>query len=947
MKLKVISGVNITESIKNAIYDIPLDEECFVVVPDRMTLQIEEMLFSLKNITATFNVNVVGLTNLAIKHVGVALNPLSQIEGVMQTKKAIENSQSQLKYFKNSNMYFCREIYKFISQLSSSGVSPEDMVFRGKREILKRKFEDVKIIYSEFLNLTSDREDSSKLVDRLAKAVEESKLFENANFYFIGFDSFTAKHYSLMSALCKNVKSIVVSLPMPTNKGNSYIYENDILNKMKNLALQQGCDLDFISPASQLPKAALMLASNLYSNLPKQAEADNVFVFEGKTKKQEAEFVAKTIVYEVYHGARYKDFCIACGDLPLYAPELKLALEKNGVPYYLDAAVTASKTYCALLFKKLITLSYKNFNKNDLLFVANSPFFEMSDKDKQLIANCTQGGARVFYGLENEQIKGFVKVLGDNYLKGARSIVDFMELSLPKLAELDLDEKTLDIENQVPAAIREILDAASAVSNVGEIKEILSAIEMGLETKEISAIPSYCDQVYIGDVAQSFFSNPKKLFVVGANASLMPKTTNDDSIFSDEDIDGAGFAKKIEPSIKMINRRARFKVFSLMCSWTDRLYVCYSLTDAEGKPIAKSSVAQSIIEMFRKDNSIIRSANFDLGDNALLFEIGKNRVTAEQVMSGGALPQQKASLFLALQPNLEKFNRIRPLSTSKELRLGEIIKPTEIEKFYDCPFKVYCENILGLREKRTDVLTPPQRGSIIHDALEKYAKKYSFAHLDNQTMGKFISSELDKVDFENMGDGEIEKIRLKKDLTSILNYVADEYEKSGSQKWLIEENVEGEIAGKKFYGRVDRVDKIRDRFRVIDYKTGAITKNLACDLSYGKKLQLFAYASIIGKTSSLDCGGVYYFEAKANSKNKDKLLVGLQVGGDDKNSVSDEEFKNMTLQAEELMKKACDYMAAGKLFPYPDIKSCSYCPFKAMCLYDAERGVRLLKGGQE
>ena len=123
-----------------------------------------------------------------------------------------------------------------------------------------------------------------------------------------------------MSALCKNVKSIVVSLPMPTNKGNSYIYENDILNKMKNLALQQGCDLDFISPASQLPKAALMLASNLYSNLPKQAEADNVFVFEGKTKKQEAEFVAKTIVYEVYHGARYKDFCIACGDLPLYAP---------------------------------------------------------------------------------------------------------------------------------------------------------------------------------------------------------------------------------------------------------------------------------------------------------------------------------------------------------------------------------------------------------------------------------------------------------------------------------------------------------------------------------------------------------------------------------------------------------------------------------------------------
>lgn len=947
MKLKIVSGVNITESIKNAILDIPLDEECFVVVPDRMTLQIEEMFFAERNVSSTFNVNVVGLTNLAIKHVGVALNPISQIEGVLFVKKAIENCLGKLTYFKCANMHFCREIYKFIAQLSSSNVLPEDMTFRGKRETLKRKFEDVKNIYAEYLKLIEGREDSSALVDKLAAAIEKERLFESSNFYFVGFESFTAKHFMLIKALCQTTKSIVVSLPMATSKGNAYIYESDILQKMKTLAKEANLDIEISSPASSLGENAEWIAQNLYSNNALQKQANNVFVFEGKSKKKEAEFVAKTIVYEVYHGARYKDFAVACGDLQAYGAELKLAFEKNEIPYYLDSSVTAKDTYCALLFKKIISLAYKNFRRDDLLFVVLSPLLDFSNEDKQFVTNHAQGGGKVFFLLKNEQIKAIVKDLSANFIDGAKNAVDVIESALSKLDGLDLDEKTLDIEKQVPAALREILDAAQLSSQTGDAKEILSAVEIGLETKEISAIPSYCDQVYIGDAAQSYFGEPKKLFVVGANASLMPKITNDDSIFSDEDIFSAGFAKTIEPSIKMINRRARFKIFSLLSSWKERLYVGYSLTDSEGKPIAKSMVATSIIEMFGKDDAIIRSANLQLGESALLFEIGKNKVGAEEVLSGEVLPDEKAALFVALSPNFEKFKRIKPLESSKELGLGKMIKPTEIEKFYDCPFKVYCENVLKLQEKRPDTLTPAQRGSIVHDALERYAKEYDFAPLEAEQKEAFIQQILDKFDFSAFENGEIEKIRLNKDLGTILSYVAAEHEQSGSETWLIEEKIEGTVAGKPFYGRVDRVDKIGEKFRVIDYKTGRVSSSLICDLSYGKKLQLFAYASLIGKKTGLDCSGVYYFDIKAKDNAKNRKLVGVNVGGDDKKSVSQVKFEELTEQAEILMKKASDYLQQGKLFPYPDLSSCQYCPFKSICLYDFERGVRNLKGGQE
>lgn len=947
MKLKIVSGANIIESIKNAILDIPLDEECFVVVPDRMTLQIEELLFANRNISSTFNVNVVGLTNLAIKHVGVDLNPISQIEGVLFVKKAIENCKNELKYFKNPNMYLCGEVYKFISQLSSSNVFPEDMVFRGKRETLKRKFEDIRIIYSQYLSIIEGREDSSTVIDKFVSAIENENLFKDVNFYFIGFESFTAKHFMLIKSLRKNVKSIVVSLPMSIDKGNFYIYENDILQKMKVLAKEENLDIEFVSPAPAKNRNAMWIARNLYNSKAEHKSADNVFVFEGRNKKKEAEFVAKTIVYEVYHGARYKDFSVACGDLSAYSPELKLAFEKNGIPYYLDSSVVAKDTYCAMLFKKIISLAYKNFRRDDMLFLASSPLMDFCDEDRQLVLSHTQGGGKIFFSLKNEQIKSLVKDLSLNFIDGSRKVVESIDASLSKLDELGIDEKTLDIEKQVPNAIREILEAAQISSQTRDVKEILSAVEIGLETKEISAIPSYCDQVYVGDVSQSFFGEPKKLFVIGANASLMPKITNDDSIFSDEDILYAGFAKPIEPSIKMINRRARFKVFSLLSSWVDRLYLGYSIADCEGKPIAKSMVASAIIDMFDKENKIIRSANLELGENALLFEIGKNRVSAEEVMSGDIPADEKAALNLSLQADFAKFERIKPLNASSQLGLGKIIKPTEIEKFYDCPFKIYCENVLKLQEKHANALTPAKRGSIIHDALERYAKQYNFARLEDKEKEEFVEQILSNIDFSAFDDGEIEKIRLTKDLENILSYVSDEYEKSGSKIWLIEEKIEGEIAGKPFYGRVDRVDKIGGKFRVIDYKTGKVTSSLINDLSYGKKLQLFAYSALIAKKSGLECGGVYYFDAKSKESSKNKKLIGLEVGGDDKNSISQAKFYELTEQADRLMKRASDYISQGKLFPYPDSKSCQYCPFKAICLYDSEYGVRTLKGGQE
>lgn len=138
MEIKIITGANQVEAIKNTLHDLPRGEEVFIVVPDRQTLQIEEMLFDELNLASTFDINVVGLTNLATKYVGVELQPLSEIESLLYVKKAVENVKQNLCYFKSTNITFCKEVFKFISQLAASGIAPQDISSRQNSPLQKK-----------------------------------------------------------------------------------------------------------------------------------------------------------------------------------------------------------------------------------------------------------------------------------------------------------------------------------------------------------------------------------------------------------------------------------------------------------------------------------------------------------------------------------------------------------------------------------------------------------------------------------------------------------------------------------------------------------------------------------------------------------------------------------------------------------------------------------------
>lgn len=955
MNIKLIKGINLLESIKSTIKVLPKNEECFIVVPDRATLQIEELLFDTLQIKATFNLNIVGLTNLALKYIGVEYKPISEIESILYVKKSIENLKGRLKYFKSTNINFCKEIYKIISQLKSSNIFSNEIVCKSENAFLQNKMEDLKKIYEEYEILTAEMFDSSDLLDKFIESVNNNQNFKNINFVFVGFDSFTSKHFALIEALYDRCKSILISIVDSASFKNSYIYEHDIENKINFLAKKHNAIVDVVFPNSVLNFEVKHISENLFANSIDVAQSDKVTILEAKTKKCEVETVAKLIAFEIFNGARYNDFAVCVSDLENYKNDIQFIFEKNGIPFYLDSSINASQTYLALLFLKILKFPYKNYSKNDLLFILNSPIFKAN---ANLIAKINEsyiGGAKDFFALKDiGTFKKLVEQISLDFLNGAKKVIDCIEEGLQYLTELNLDEKVLSIEKQVPDILREIISASEETFCVEDLKEFISSLEIGLASKEISTIPSYYDQVYVGDSTESFFGEVKKLFVLGANAGLFPNIKDDSSIFSDDDFLRSGFSKKVEPTIKMINRRVRFKIFSLLTQWTEHLYISYSLMDDESKPISRSMVLEQIIAMFDKKNKIISHLLVEEKsiDNFVLA-MGRSKIGAEEFLVNLKEGEFKNSLQEVLSFNLKKFERKNVLNCSSKIGLGQIIKPTEIEKFYDCPFKVYCDNVLKLSIKKTGNITSAEIGSIVHAILENYGKVYSYKDLPEQQFDLFIDEQLDSF-LKNLvlEDPDVTKIKLKTDIKRICKKITREIESSQYTPWLFEEKIDGEINGKKFLGRVDRVDRSDEYFRIIDYKTGKITSNLIRDLNYGKKLQLFSYSKMISQKSGLKCGGIYYFNAKLKyTPATEKDLVGLTILDDqeklddNKKITSDEFINNLQIKAEKLLSMASDYLSQGFIMPYPDAKSCEFCPYKSICLYDKEKGVRLFSGG--
>ena len=190
--------------------------------------------------------------------------------------------------------------------------------------------------------------------------------------------------------------------------------------------------------------------------------------------------------------------------------------------------------------------------------------------------------------------------------------------------------KERDINRQIEEIVSATCELISKYNDKISIGEYLKTLKLLLSFKEVSTVPSYVDGVMVGDASSSYFGESKILIILGCQG--LPAVANDNGLLNDKDISLNYLDKKIEPSIRMINRRNRFRLFNLLTTASDRLILFSQAVSDEGKknelPAFVDSLNQIFSQKLLKTQDVFYENSFS--DENLLVKLGNHKNFVEE-----------------------------------------------------------------------------------------------------------------------------------------------------------------------------------------------------------------------------------------------------------------------------------------------------------------------------
>ena len=868
--MKIIISNNFVDAERGVIECITpnsLQHKYILITPDRYSMTLEKKIFEILNIEGVFNVQVMGISHFAkkiLKQVDRSVEMLSSLGMLMLVRMAISHVSSSLKCFKSINIGLCEEIKNTISLLKSSGIRPEDR-FETKNPALQAKLEDIFAVYKEYELLLQGRLDAGALLDELDNALDYVDL-SNYTICFVGFDSLTAQGAKVLTHVHEKAKEVIVGLVLPEVQNNAYVYEDDLWKKIK--ALNVSCEVNKI-PCT-LKKENAHILHNLFAFNKQKMDSEKIELFSADNVEEEVLMTARKIKKLIFEGARYKDISILCSNLPTYKPYIEKIFNKHSFSYYLDDSVSINTLFPIKFILNIFELFLNNFEKSELIKYILNPLSEIQDKEG-IIEKISKYNVNenIDYISENfENLSKLLKIFkkNTNYVDFIEKILEIydVENKINNYIELLKAENNIKLEkiySQCFGRIKEILSTLKELKIQESFEDAKKILEIAFSAVKISTVPASVDCMLVMDIGDSFLDNTKYLFVLGATESLLPKTISDCGVMTDKDIEEAKLEKQIEPTIRMINRRNRFKVLTMLANFENKLIVSYPQIDISETKSLMSNVLKDLSDMFEKHGQalVVQKEEF--------VNVGKDKI--EQAKALAYFAMDKNSDFFADNFDTDVMLSYKSLCDkddgeqmfSRQLLKSNKIKVTQLETYYNCPYKHFCTYTLKLREKETSDITPADIGNFIHAYLEKII----FAPADvnvQETIDMLLKQ--DKFYKFNLPSNKDKRENITKEITTLTKFFVETQNYSEFKPYKCEEKIFRSLGEYTLVGVVDRIDVYDNYFRIVDYKTGGKENGGDEELYYGEKLQLFLYLkSVEEKYNFIPCG-VFYFKIKNN-----------------------------------------------------------------------------------
>ena len=968
-----------------------------IIVPDKLSVTIEKQLFEYLNICASFDIEVITMTRLSQKiltELDITYTPISKLGSIILLKKILTEKKDELRMFNSPSFSYnySDTLFRTIVQFKASNISSEDMDWEKiSSPSLQNKIYDLSIILKEYENQKAGLIDACDRLNMFALNINKSETIKNTNFFFLGFDDFTAQGYSVIEQLIKN--SLCVNVAVYSNKSyNKNNYINEVQEHLISIAYNQNLPLEFYENDYTDDNIHSFLADNLLSikqsNLDLNSNA--IQLFNGKNFIDEIEYIARDIRQKVINGSPFKDFGVAVYELEKYKDQIKSTFEKYELSYYIDSSSSLLNTSYFKFFVNYTSLFVNNFQLENIIQLINSEFIEfpihIKTKLNQTLKEINFSGNLKYLNLDEEfdSYLDFLKTLINDFeIKPDYDINNLTTIFNSLKSHLNIDEKLefmanscTDIFNkkilmQAPNSFNLLLDEITRFYPSCQVKDILDILKSGAKEQQIKPIPQSIDCVQVLD-ASEIMTDFDQLYIANCTHSTSPSLIQDIGIILDKDIHSLEFKNKLSPTISHLNKLAKFKTLNSFQMFNNNLTISMSIHSSS----EQSDIVKDLINRVSINSTPIEVSEIE---NTTHSYKALTKWDLIEFVSKTKIPESSEILKTYGLANFSLTNNLSN-ETLSNINFNEI-SCSALENYFKCPMLYYLNNTLRLKQERQQGIAMVDVGNMIHDLAENF---YHIKDRNNLDIYKFCINTLEKymnsdkklasfintpiyINLINEAYRFLNHLKyLDKNCEFVPSYFEFSFDKNSKLNFPISTDV-------YLRGKIDRIDLYGDYIRIIDYKTGNVDASLK-DLYYGKKLQLFLYANLAQKLFNKKLAGTFYLPVKNSILSDESIapykLTGFYLNNNDLITAYDKNIlttrksnlMNMSLKTDNSIKvdsrstkiltpnkfqdllnysknvsnKAIGEIKSGYIAPSPikfdeQSNSCNYCPYLAVC----------------
>ncbi len=825
----------------------------------------------------------------------------------------------------SKDMSLTEVMLRATDELKVAAVTPEMLdaaVSKLSDGSLKSKLQDISLISATYKNLVKESfDDKEDDLLKLCDILEKHKFFKGKRVFIDSFTSFTALEYRVIEYIFKQADEVTVTLGCESPSMPLVCSESicETARKLEELAKKLNAKTEklFLRQNFRAKSEELSYIPadfwrserkfKLSDKIPVESRG-NIRLFKCLDPYNEADVVASLVRSEIKRGLRYKDIAIVARDASKYEGIIDAALESEGVPFYMSKSNDIVSSPAVAFILSALRIRLFGYRREDVLThiktgmcgidmrsadmfenyihtwnIAGARFEEDAwsmnpdgyTKDKSERGEAILSAANAVREKLIRELKGFFAELdaAENAKDMATALYRYvtsagLDESLRRRAEEELERGNRRAASDTLAAWNVIMDVLDdIVTALGDERltdeEFLRALQLSFKYSSVSSIPTGYDEVTIGSASLLRTDNVKCAILIGLNEGEFPASVNENGIFTDAD----RLALKnydLELSSDSATRAAEELLFAnrAMSIPSEKLYMLYSVSSSSGAALRPSMIVNRAMSFYDYLTPEYISVFDTVGSVSSALE---KLPLLEGTIMGAAISDELDSMGISH----EKMPISEPECTVSETDSVSLfgnrmaLTQAKINKFVECPFGFYCDQVLELREEEKASVDSRISGTFIHSVLENFLRK---AVTENGIEIEGIEASVDEIInglIDSICVGEQKNsnrlrhlfLKLRRLALLLISYLKREFDGSLFRPEFYElkigtNGVEPLTLTLKdgsrvsLYGTVDRVDVWKNEgevyIRVVDYKTGDATFSLS-DVAKGLNLQLLIY----------------------------------------------------------------------------------------------------------